>query len=77
LLEPGRVSVLDGPVEIPLRPVNTIANAHRSRDIAPPAAQDPKPSTGLNAPDLILDSFLRPQAPDSKKDPDPDGGDHE
>ncbi|MBP1598611.1 MAG: hypothetical protein H6Q05_3988 [Acidobacteria bacterium] len=77
LLEPGRVSVLDGPVEIPLRPVNTIANAHRSRDIAPPATQDPKPSTGLNAPDLILDSFLRPQAPDSKKDPDPDGGDHE
>jgi len=75
LLDPGRVSVLDGPNEIPLRPVDSIANAHRPRNIAPPAPPDPKPSTGLNAPNLMLDNFLRPQSPDSEKDP--EGGDHE
>jgi len=77
LLDPGRVSVLDGSTEIPLRPVDTIANAHRSRDVAPPPPPSPKPSTGLNAPDLMLNRFLRPPSPQPDDDPDPEGGRHE
>jgi putative transposase len=77
LLEPGRISVLDGSAEIPLRPVNPTANAHRSRSVAPSAAPVPKASTGLNAPDLMLDNFLRPQSPEPPQDSDPEGGDHE
>ena len=77
LLDPGRVSVLDGSTEIPLRPVDTIANAHRSRDVAPPPPPSPKPSTGLNAPDLMLNRFLRPPSPQPDADPDPEGGRHE
>lgn len=77
LLESGRISVVDGSAEIPLRPVNPIANAHRSRDVGPPATPEPKPSTGLNAPDLMLDNFLRPKAAKPPEDPDPEGGCHE
>ena len=77
LLEPGRISVLDGSAEIPLRPVNAIANAHRSRGGAPTTPPATKPSTGLNAPDLMLDRFLRPQSSEAGPDSDPDGGHHE
>lgn len=64
LLDTGRVSVVDSNVEIPLRPVNTVANAHRSRKVAPQVPTEAKPTTGLNAPDLILDSFLHPPLAD-------------
>ena len=59
LLDTGRVSLVDGNVEIPLRPVNTIANAHRSRKVAVIPAEA-KPATGMNAPNLMLDGFLHP-----------------
>lgn len=85
LLDTSRVSLLDGNVEIPLRTVNPVANAHRSRNASPPPATEPKPTTGLNAPDLMLDSMIRPTGaqrddrsgwgkPDGK---DPQGGHHE
>lgn len=56
LLDPSRVAVLDHNVEVPIRPVQSQDNAHRSRAAHPPAepaAQ--KPASGLNAPDLFLD----------------------
>ena len=78
LLDTHRVSLLDANVEIPLRPVNAIANAHRSRDIASPLAAEEKPATGLNAPDLMLNNFLDPASPKQPSDPKtPKGGDHE
>jgi hypothetical protein len=55
LLDSTRVSVLDGPTEIPLRRVQPADNAHRSRAAAPAmevSADTPK--TGLNAAELIL-----------------------
>jgi hypothetical protein len=78
LLDTNRVSFIDANVEIPLRPVNTIANAHRSRHTQPAAPAQDKPVTGLNAPDLILDNFLTPPEPEEIDDPsNPEGGDHE
>jgi putative transposase len=68
LLDPGRVSLMDANVEIPLRAVQPVANAHRSRNVSVPSRPDDKPKTGLNAPDLLLENMIRP---DSK------GGDHE
>ena len=85
LLDTRRVSLLDANVEIPLRVVNPVANAHRSRNVSTPPACDEKPKTGLNAPDLILENMIRPD-PDGQEDPpvsdepgekDPEGGDHE
>jgi transposase InsO family protein len=67
LLDADRISVLDGAVEIPLRRVNPTANAQRSRHVAPPPA-DPPATTGLNAPDLLLDHFLHPTKPDGGHD---------
>src|SRR5438876_2153022 len=55
LLDSTRVCVLDGGAEIPLRPVQPVDNAHRSRATAPTIAADShalKP--GLNAAELIL-----------------------
>ena len=55
LLDSTRVSVLDGEAEIPLRRVDPIDNAHRSRAVAcriPVAGDTPK--TGLNVAELIL-----------------------
>lgn len=72
LIDPGRVSVLDGSTEIPLRPVEPIANAHRSRAGTPPEPPARQPATGLNAPDLMLERFLRPP-----QDSDAEGGSHE
>ena len=70
LLDIGRVSLLDANVEIPLRAVNPVANAHRSRNVSTPAASSgDKPNTGLNAPDLMLQNMIRP-TPD-------EGGSHE
>jgi hypothetical protein len=85
LLDTRRVSLLDANVEIPLRVVNPVANAHRSRNVSTPPARDEKPKTGLNAPDLILENMIRPD-PNRQEDPpvsdepgeeDPEGGDHE
>jgi hypothetical protein len=85
LLDTSRVSLLDGNVEIPLRAVNPVANAHRSRNVSAPPVIGDKPRTGLNAPDLILENMIRPN-PDREADPpvkdetgskDPEGGNHE
>jgi transposase InsO family protein len=55
LLDTTRVSVLDAGVEIPVRPVQPVDNAHRSRaSVAPPANPGETPRTGLNAAELIL-----------------------
>ena len=69
LLDTSRVSLLDANVEIPLRVVNPVANAHRSRDVSRPAACTDKPKTGLNAPDLMLESMIRPNADRDKGSP--------
>ena len=61
LLSLNRLSLMDGNVEIPLRAVNPVANAHRSRDVAPRTVSDEKPKTGLNAPDLMLKNMIRPK----------------
>jgi hypothetical protein len=84
LLDTSRVSLFDGNVEIPLRAVNPVANAHRSRDVFRPAAVD-RPKTGLNAPDFMLENMIRPNP--ERGDPsaldeqttekDPEGGSHE
>jgi putative transposase len=61
LLDVGRVSLLDANTEIPLRAVNAVANAHRSRNSSTPAgASEEKPKTGLNAPDLMLQNMIQP-----------------
>jgi putative transposase len=60
LLNTSRVSVLDANVEIPLRPVDPIGNAHRHRNSSSPEPIGDKPNTGLNAPDLILENMIRP-----------------
>ena len=57
LLDSTRVSLMDGGVEIPLRRVDPVGNAHRSRTLLPPAPASgdvPPPPTGLNAAELIL-----------------------
>jgi transposase InsO family protein len=54
LLDSTRVSVLDGGTEIPLRRVQPVDNAYRSRAAVAPAASDNPPKTGLNAAELIL-----------------------
>jgi hypothetical protein len=74
LLDPSRISLIDSNVEIPIRPVNPRANAHRSRNTPPPPAPQAKPATGLNAPELVLQNFLKPS---SAKEKDPQGGDNE
>jgi hypothetical protein len=81
LLNTGCVSLLDGNVEIPLRVVNPVANAHRSREVPRPVDPMSKPETGLNAPDLMLKKMTRPnqELEDDSPEPDkdPDGGSHE
>lgn len=66
LLDTCRVSLLDAQVEIPLRVVQPVANAHRSRNVPPPPESKPKPKTGLNAPELMLHHMIRPAG--SRKD---------
>ena len=54
LLDTTRVSVVDADAEIPLRPVQPVDNAHRSRAAAAPAPSSDTPTkTGLNAAELI------------------------
>jgi len=85
LLDTSRVSLLDRNIEIPLRAVNPVANAHRSRAVAPQPEPGGKPVTGLNAPDLMLENMIRPNpdqgvnppANDQPENLDPEGGDHE
>lgn len=77
LLDTGRVSLLDGPVEIPLRPVNPTANAHRSRHGSPLDPAPAPPTTGLNAPELVLDHFLHPDPSEESEEHDGKGDDHE
>jgi len=74
LLDPSRISLIDSNVEIPIHPVNPRANAHRSRNTEAPPAPEAKPPTGLNAPELVLQNFLKPS---SSKEEDPQGGDDE
>jgi transposase InsO family protein len=69
LLDNTRVSLLDANVEIPLRVVDTVANAHRHRNSPRREPLADKPDTGLNAPDLILENMIRPN---QEK---PEGGD--
>lgn len=64
LLDVSRLSLMDGNVEIPLRAVNPVANAHRSRDVAIRTASIDTPKTGLNAPDLMLENMIRPKTPE-------------
>ena len=66
LLDPSRVSLIDGNVEIPLHVVNPVANAHRSRNVSRPAVPTNKPRTGLNAPDLMLENMIRPKPPEGE-----------
>ncbi len=55
LLDSRRVSVLDGGTEIPIRRVQPVDNAHRSRAAAGPTAfAGDTPTTGLNVAELIL-----------------------
>jgi transposase InsO family protein len=54
LLDSTRVSVLDGGTEIPVRRVQPIDNAHRSRAAVARVVYDHPPKTGLNAAELIL-----------------------
>ena len=85
LLDTSRVSLLDWNVEIPLRVVNPVANAHRSRDVSTPPTSGDKPKTGINAPDLMLDHMIRPAVDrnedtlpkDEPEDKAPEGGSHE
>jgi putative transposase len=68
LLDLNRISLMDGNVEIPLRAVNPVANAHRSRDVANNTAPIDKPTTGLNAPDLMLENMIRPKTKEGEND---------
>lgn len=77
LLDAARVSLLDANVEIPIRPVNPVANAHRARICSPAVPPEEKPVTGLNAPDLVLDNFLYPPSSDAPDDDTPEGGNDE
>jgi len=55
LLDSTRVSVLDGGTEIPVRRVQSVDNAYRSRAAAStPVLVGDTPQTGLNAAELIL-----------------------
>ncbi len=54
LLDLTRVSVLDGGTEIPIRRVQPVENAHRSRAAVARPIEDNAVKTGLNAADLIL-----------------------
>ncbi len=82
LLDPNRVSLLDASVEIPLRIVDPVGNAHRHRSTSKPEP-DEKHKTGLNAPNLILDKMIHPdptQTPTTEqiREETPEGGkDHE
>jgi len=73
LLDTNRVSLIDGNVEIPLRLVRPVENAHRSRNVAIPAEPE-KPRTGLNAPELLLESIIHPVT-DLKSDSTEEGAD--
>jgi putative transposase len=85
LLDTSRISLLDGNVEIPLRAVNPVANAHRSRNVSAPPSVEEKPETGLNAPDLILENLIQPNLDQKEGTPissepdenDTQGGHHE
>jgi putative transposase len=57
LLNPERIWVMDGEVEVPIEPVDPEANAFRSRNIPQPQ-EAPKPVTGLNYAELLLDRVL-------------------
>jgi hypothetical protein len=76
LLNASRISVLDANVEIPLRPVDPIGNAHRHRNSSRPEPIADKPNTGLNAPDLILENMIRPN-PSLTTDEAKEGDDNE
>ena len=66
LLNPERIWVMDGEVEVPIKPVDPEANALRSRT-APPVQEAPKPVTGLNYVELLLDRVLgRSRAEDTQ-----------
>jgi transposase InsO family protein len=66
LLDVSRLSLMDGNVEIPLRAVNPVANAHRSRDVVNRTAPIDTPKTGLNAPDLILENMIQSKPPEGE-----------
>ena len=57
LLNPERIWVMDGEVEVPIKPVDPEANAFRSRT-APQIQEASTPVTGLNYVELLLDRVL-------------------
>ena len=57
LLNADRLWLIDGDVEVVLKPVNPEANATRRRKKSH-TSTSPKPTTGLNAAELLLDRVL-------------------
>jgi len=57
VLNPERIWVMDGDTDVPIREVDPEANASRTRKGSKPE-EKPKPVTGLNAAELLLDKIL-------------------
>ena len=61
LLRPDIIWIEDGSTQVPLREVDPVANATRSRKQAPSKSESPEPRTGLNAVEDLLARRLRPR----------------
>jgi len=61
LLRPDIVWIEDGSTQVPLREVDPVANAKRSRKRVPGRPESPAPRTGLNAVEAMLARRLRPR----------------
>ena len=61
LLRPDIVWIEDGGTQVPLREVDPVANAKRSRKQAPGKSESPERRTGLNAVEDLLARRLRPR----------------
>jgi putative transposase len=73
LLSRERIWVIDGEVEVPIRPVDPEANATRTRQVGAPA-EGPKPVTGLNSAELLLDRVLGRSRSENQTDTDKEDG---
>jgi transposase InsO family protein len=60
LLRPDSVWIEDGGTQVPLREVDPIANARRSRETSTTNTESPKPRTSLNAIEGLLARTFRP-----------------